>query len=101
MLTVYSEKHALRDSKTELYGGQLVPPFECPVRAEHILQRVQSVGLGDVIAPRQFDLEPVTRIHDPAFLRFLETCWDDWLAEGYKGEAIATCWPARGMRQRI
>jgi acetoin utilization deacetylase AcuC-like enzyme len=101
MLTVYSEKHLLRDSKTELYGGQLVPPFECPVRAEHILQRVQSVGLGDVIAPRQFDLEPVTRIHDPAFLHFLETCWDDWLAEGYKGEAIATCWPARGMRQRI
>ncbi len=37
MLTVFSEKHALRDAKTELYGGVLVPPFECPVRAEHIL----------------------------------------------------------------
>jgi hypothetical protein len=28
MLTVFSEKHKLRDAKTELYGGQLVPPFE-------------------------------------------------------------------------
>ena len=37
MLTVFSEKHALRDSATELYGGELVPPFECPIRAEYVL----------------------------------------------------------------
>ncbi|MCP4469192.1 MAG: histone deacetylase family protein [Gammaproteobacteria bacterium] len=101
MLTVFSEKHALHDSKTELYGGELVPPFECPVRAEHILQRVRDVGLGEIIAPQSFDIEAVTRIHDPAFIRFLETCWEDWAATGYKGEAMAICWPARGMQQRI
>jgi acetoin utilization deacetylase AcuC-like enzyme len=101
MLTVYSEKHALRDARTELYGGELVPPFECPVRAEHILQRVNEVSLGDVIAPDEFDIDAITRIHDPGFIHFLETCWDDWAAEGFQGEAIATCWPARGMQQRI
>jgi len=101
MLTVFSEKHALRDSKTELYGGQLVAPFECPARAQHILDRVRSVGLGDVIAPQHFGIEAVTRIHDPDFIGFLESCWHDWTAAGYKGEAIATCWPARGMRQLI
>ncbi|MCP4768474.1 MAG: histone deacetylase family protein [Gammaproteobacteria bacterium] len=101
MLTVFSEKHALRDSKTELYGGELVPPFECPIRAEHILQRVKEVSLGEIIAPDSFDIEALTRIHDPTFLHFLETCWQEWVAVGYKGEAIATCWPARGMRQRV
>lgn len=100
MLTVFSEKHALRDSKTELYGGMLVPPFECPVRAEHILQRVKQVSLGEIIAPQQFDLEAVTRIHDADFIRFLENCWHEWSAEGFEGEAIATCWPARGMQQQ-
>ncbi len=100
MLTVYSEKHALRDARTELYGGELVPPFECPVRAEHILARVQEVGLGEVIKPREFSLEPVTRIHDPAFIRFLEDCWQEWVAGGFQGEAIAANWPARGMQQR-
>ena len=99
MLTVYSEKHALRNARTELYGGKLVPPFECPVRAEHVLQRARDVGLGEIIAPRKFGIEPVTRIHDPAFIRFLETCWDEWVAAGYEGEAIPTCWPARGMQQ--
>ncbi len=101
MLTVFSEKHALRDSKTELYGGELVPPFECPIRAEYVLQRVKDVGLGDIIAPQSFPIEAVTRIHDPDFIRFLESCWEDWEAAGYKGEAIASCWPARGMQQRI
>ncbi len=101
MLTVFSEKHALRDSKTELYGGELVPPFESPVRAEHILQRVKEVSLGDIIAPNQFEIDAVTRIHDPEFIHFLETCWGEWEAAGYKGEAIATCWPARGMQQRV
>ena len=101
MLTVFSEKHALRDSKTELYGGELVPPFECPLRAEHILKRVRDVSLGEIIAPTNFDIDRVTRIHDPAFLHFLETCWSEWSATGYIGEAIATCWPARGMQLRI
>ncbi len=99
MLTVYSDKHALRDAKTELYGGILVPPFECPVRAEHILARVNEVQLGEVIAPREFDIDVVTRVHDKNFIRFLETCWEEWTAEGFSGEAIATIWPSRGMRQ--
>lgn len=101
MLTVFSEKHALRDAKTELYGGELVPPFECPVRAEHILQRVREVELGDIVAPGAFGLDAVTRVHDADFIRFLETCWDEWEAEGFGGEAIATVWPSRGMQERI
>ena len=101
MLTVFSTQHALRDSKTELYGGQLVPPFECPVRAEHIVDRVREVGLGDIVAPTEFAIESVTRIHDADFIHFLENCWRDWVASGYKGEAIPICWPARGMQQRI
>ena len=79
MLTVYSDKHKLRDAKTELYGGKLVPPFECPVRAENILERIGEVGLGDVVGPRDFGLDPVLRVHDEAFVKFLETCWAEWL----------------------
>jgi acetoin utilization deacetylase AcuC-like enzyme len=101
MLTVFSEKHALRNSKTELYGGELVPPFECPQRVEHILQRVRDVKLGEIVAPQAFDIERVTRIHDSDFIRFLENCWREWVDTGYKGEAIPICWPARGMQQRV
>ena len=64
MQTVYTDKHKLRDAKTELFGGELVPPFECPVRAEYILDRVRKVGLGPVIEPEAHGLDPVHAIHD-------------------------------------
>ncbi|MFT5226580.1 MAG: acetoin utilization deacetylase AcuC-like enzyme, partial [Polaribacter sp.] len=102
MLSVYSEKHELRNPKTELYGGELVTPFECPIRAEYILERLKSEKIGNIIKPKEFGLVPITRIHDAGFLTFLEQCWGDWVASGYKGEAIPTVWPSRAMpRKRI
>lgn len=98
MKTVYTDRHKLRDAKTELFGGELVPPFECPVRAEHILTRLTERKLGEVIAPRDHGMDPIRAIHDVDYLAFLESCWADWQAEGMKGEAIATCWPSRRMK---
>ncbi|MBO6834532.1 MAG: histone deacetylase family protein [Alphaproteobacteria bacterium] len=99
MLTVQTEKHLLRDSKTELHGGLLVPPFECPARVDRILARVKAVSLGEVIEPRDFGMDPIRRIHDAGFLDFLANCWTEWQAAGFKGEAIPTAWPARRMRE--
>ena len=81
-------------------GGELVPPFECPVRVEYVLEQLQSVKLGEVIAPKEYSLDPIKRIHDAGFLSFLEECWDAWAASGYKGEAIPTVWPSRRLTQQ-
>lgn len=97
METIYSDKHKLRDAKTELFGGQLVPPFERPSRAEHILKRVRSTNFGPVTDPTDFGLDPIKAIHRPDFISFLQTVWADWQEAGFKGEAIATIWPARRM----
>ena len=100
MITVYSEKHFLRNARTELYGGELVPPHECAQRAEFVLERVKATGLGDIIAPSQFGLEPILRVHDADFVDFLRSAWNDWVAAGNLGEAIPDCWPARRMAVR-
>jgi acetoin utilization deacetylase AcuC-like enzyme len=100
MITVYSEKHLLRNPRTELYGGELVAPHECAQRAEFVLDRVKATGLGDIIAPSQFGLEPVVRVHDAEFVEFLRSAWTEWLAAGNRGEAIPDCWPARRMAVR-
>jgi acetoin utilization deacetylase AcuC-like enzyme len=99
MITVFSDQHLLRNAKTELYGGRLVPPHECPERAQIVLDRVREVRLGEVIAPTRFGLEPILRVHDQAFVAFLERAWADWQAAGNLGEAIPDCWPARRMAQ--
>ena len=101
MDTIFSEKHRLRNAKTELYGGQLVEPFERPSRAEYIIDRVRSVGLGAVHEPTDYGMAPILAVHDADFVDFLQVAWRDWAAEGFEGEAITTVWPARRMVQKI
>jgi len=100
MQTVYSDKHRLRNVRTELYGGQLVSPHECAQRAEFVLDRVKTTSLGAVIEPTEYGLNPVLRVHDAQFVDFLKSAWVQWAASGNKGEAIPDCWPARRMTQR-
>ena len=95
MRTVHTDRHRLRDPRTELSGGELVPPYECPARAETVVARVRERNLGEVLEPTEHGLDPLLRVHDAAFVRFLETAWRDWTADGHRGEAIPSIWPDR------
>ncbi len=101
MKTIYTEKHRLRNSKTELYGGQLVEPFERPSRAEYILNRVQETQLGPILDPQDLGFEPIYKVHDRHYVKFLQSAWELWQAEEFLGEAIPTTWPARRMSHRV
>lgn len=101
MKTIYSERHRLRDAKTELYGGELVQPFERPSRADMVIRAVRQSGLGEIDGPDTFSLDPVLAVHDTEFVSFLASAWQEWQQTGYKGEAIATVWPARRMQDRV
>jgi len=100
MKTVLSEDHRRHFPKGELYGGELVRPFECPERWDHVVNRLKAVGLDDFVAPGNFRREGATRVHSESFVSFLETAWDLWAKEGFDGEALPTVVPARRMQQR-
>ena len=101
MKIIYSEKHRLRDSKTELFGGELVPPFERPSRMDLILKQIDLRSYGELIEPDSYGLEEVLRVHDAGYVEFMAGAWEEWVATGYKGEAMPTCWPARRMSDKI
>lgn len=101
MKVYYSEEHRKRRSQSELHGGELVAPFECPERIDHILAELEKRDFGAVHPPQPFGLDPVLAVHDAGFVRFLETAWQEWRALGYNGEAIPNVWPARTMRSDI
>jgi acetoin utilization deacetylase AcuC-like enzyme len=98
MKTIYSEDHRLHFPQGELCGGELVTPYERPSRVEHILARLKTQGLTDITAPDAVQMAPIEAIHKADYLRFLETGWDEWVAEGFKGEMIAASIPARRMQ---
>ena len=101
MKIVYTDQHKLRDAKTELYGGELVKPFERPSRMEYILARNREVDAGAIVEPDDFGIDPILRIHDQGYVSFLQSAWAEWQECGFDGEAIATTWPARRMAQKI
>ncbi len=97
MKTVHTDAHRQRASRTELSGGELVRPFECPERVDHILAELTARDHGAILAPEAHPLDRAARVHAPDYLEFLRTCWDEWQAAGYRGEAMATAWPSRAM----
>ena len=101
MQTIYNEAHDKHFPKGEIYGGELIRPFECPERVDFILDRMKAVGFPVPRAPDAFGLGPVLEIHDRAYLEFLRTCYAQWKAEGFDGDAIATMWPSRSTGARI
>ena len=101
MLTIFTDTHTLRDAKTELAGGQLIQTFEQPARAARIVERINQVGLGDILEPNDYGLAPIFQVHDKEFVHFLEIAWEAWRKTGYKGEAIPMCWPARRMSMKV
>lgn len=97
MLTFFSEDSRRRQARSELHGGMLVTPFECPERMDLVLNALNQAGV-EVQAPKEYGLAPVLAVHDAGYVAFLETCWQAWQSTGRKGEAIPNIWPARTMR---
>ena len=101
MKTVYTKKHILRNSKTELFGGELVKPFERPERMEYILNEIKTRKLGPILDPVNFNMDIIYKIHDKKYVDFLNNAWNEWVALGFKGEAIPTVYPSRSMNSDV
>ena len=99
MKTVYSDQHRLQHGTAELNDGKLVPCFECPERADLVLVRVRERGIGEVLEPAAHGLDPVLRVHTPAFVEFLRTAWGEWSIEHGDWDALPLTWVARTMRE--
>jgi acetoin utilization deacetylase AcuC-like enzyme len=99
MLTVYSEDHRQHFPKHELFKGEFVTPFEKPERVDAVLNRVKAVALGEVIAPRDFGMAPLLRVHAPNFVTYLQTAWMQWIALGRDHDILPFVFPALGFRK--
>lgn len=99
MLTIYSDDHRLHHGRCELIDGQLMPCFEMPSRADHVLDQVKQRNLGPVQGPTDFGRAPLQRIHSADYLNFFEGAWARWAALGHDGDLLPFTWPARTLRQ--
>lgn len=101
MLTVFSNDHRLHLGLSETSQGKVNPWFEVPSRADNVLARVKSDGLGEIIEPIDHGTSAMLRVHDPRYLSFLQNGWSRWNGEGGEGLLIPTTFHARGFSATI
>lgn len=82
MKVIYSDKHQFHHPKQQLFGDGLHNAVEVPDRAKGILKALQKRQLGEVIAPREFDLDILKTVHDEGLLQFLAGVYDIWEISG-------------------
>ena len=79
------------------------PAVEVPARAERVRAEVERRKLGPIVAPADFGMAPIARVHDAGMVRFLGEASELW-RKRYGDDAppaIPSAWPARGLRDRF
>jgi acetoin utilization deacetylase AcuC-like enzyme len=87
-----------------MFRGRLVPCHETPERLDHVMAELARRSYGQLQlaqeTPGALDAA-LARIHEPRYLHFLESAWDDWVAQDPSNagrDALPSVWPAPGMR---
>lgn len=101
MKIVYTPTHAAHAVQSEFDGVRPIPAYEVPLRAENVLAECKSRNLGIIRGPKDFGLAPIARVHDQAFVAFLQSAHEKFLSKHGPGvvEAFPSSWPARRLRQ--
>ena len=98
MQIVHSPLHLRHAGGVELHRGELVPCYEKPERADYIREVLAAAGHA-LVEPRDFDVEALHGVHDPAFVDFLLTAHARWRDEGRGGSMLPSGFPARSLRR--
>lgn len=104
MITFFNDRHALHHGRREMFRGELVPCFEVPARADHVLRELQSRQLGAIESPLDIADEAIARVHSQRYVDFLRGAWDEWVAldpANAQRDAIPSYWPIRTFRSDV
>ncbi len=85
----------------ELDGGEIIPSWEHPGRADIVDRVLDSAasGIHEFVAPEALDRALLEQVHDAGYVSFLETAWDEWVAAGNTAQnAMPYTWPTRRLR---
>jgi len=98
MQVVYSPRHLAHDIDTETYMGVGVPANEVAERAERIRSALEADGGFAFSEPTDHGEAPITAVHDPGLVRFLEAAWSELRVQNLPRAFLsADTYPNRAM----
>lgn len=98
MQVVYTPAHLAHDLTVETYMGMPIPANEVAERAERIRTALEADGGFAMIDPSEHGEDPITAVHDPGLVRFLESAWSELRAQRIPRSFLsADTYPNRAM----
>ena len=98
MQVVYSPAHLRHDPTVETTMGAPIPANEVAERAERIRTALEADGGFAFTGPIEHGTDPITAVHDPGLLRFLEVAWSEHRRQGIdRPDLTADTYPNRSM----
>ena len=98
MQVVYSPLHLAHDVTLETYMGVAVPANEVAERAERIRVALEADGGFTLTGPTDHGEAPISAVHDPGLVRFLEVAWSEVRRQGIPRAFLsADTYPNRSM----
>ena len=98
MQVVYSPSHLGHDITHETFMGVMVPANEVAERAEIIRAALEADGGFERVEPTEHGDGPITAVHDPGLVRFLEVAWSEVRRQGIPRAFLsADTYPNRSM----
>jgi acetoin utilization deacetylase AcuC-like enzyme len=98
MQVVYSPSHLGHDITSETFMGMPIPANEVAERAEIIRTTLDADGGYPRMEPTEHGEAPITAVHDPGLVRFLESAWSELRSQGVpRSSLIADTYPNRAM----
>ena len=103
MITISSPNHALHAPQSEFFRGERVPCFESPSRLDFVLAKLAARG-HEIRTPNTDSMDALRKVHSAAYLTFLQTAWQQWLAvspDNAELQPFPSVWPVRTLRHDI
>jgi acetoin utilization deacetylase AcuC-like enzyme len=98
MQVVYTPLHLAHDLTVETYMGVPIPAREVAERAERIRTALEADGGFSIDGPTDHGEAPITAVHDPGLVRFLEVAWSELRAQRIDRSFLsADTYPNRSM----
>ena len=89
MKVYYSEAHRKHAPPFEVFdGGFRTPYMENTDRMDRILNALSKTDWAELCEPTDFGLDPIYAVHDEDYIRFLASCWTEWLASEAKDKSV-------------
>jgi acetoin utilization deacetylase AcuC-like enzyme len=88
MRVVHSDEHRRHAPSRELADGRAIGIYEIPDRAETIRAALEADGGFEPTSPTEHGAAPITAVHDPAMVAFLEDAWRDWRDAGETADEV-------------